>query len=113
MSPRARTTLIGLGGAAIEAALGGWLALGPGAGRIAAFMLVCALVTVALSALLWFALAPRGGGGGSGGLGSTRGGGDGEPGGGPRPGGDDDPPWWPEFERALNDYQRGREHEPA
>jgi hypothetical protein len=94
--------LAGVGVALVEAATGavGVVMLGPA--EIAVYLLVCAAVTAAITAVAARLIALHRG----------RGDDDGEDGGGG--GGDDDPPpWWPDFERDFWRHVGDRERTPA
>jgi hypothetical protein len=97
-----------LGGAVVtiaEAAAGTAALVLLGPDRIALFLLVCAVATGAVSALVWRLTSNAGRGPGDGGGGE---------GGSPTRGPDEPPPWWPGFERDFWDHvERERDRTPA
>ena len=98
MPSPARLCAYGIGVAAFELATAVALVAGVGMQRASLVLAISAVLTAALAIGLRGLLRPDGGDGDGDGLG---------------PSGGTEPPWWPEFERDLRGYMRGRDRSPA
>jgi len=92
---RAWFAVAGIAAVAVELGLGVVALVNLGPSRIALYPVACAIASAAVTVALWRLLGrgPGGPGRGDGRGGESR---------------DPQPPWWPQFERDLDEYSRKR-----